>query len=319
MADGDFVASVSKAADCGILLDLHNIYCNERNGRANLDDFIGHLPLEQVWEVHLAGGMESEGFWLDSHSGPMPRDLAARARQIIRALPNLGALNFEIYDTFLERLNRGVLDEILDELHDIWRDAGRSTGDGDPRMVAPRNERDTGAEPDPGAWEEALTEAVRLARPQLHPFPDDAAAMRLYARLARSFRGSMLLRVLPRGIRYLILREPDQGDDLLARFFDAEPPRLYATLEAGAFRAWVKRECVGDAMFSALLDYDIALLEISANSVPRAVRFPGDPRAVFEALEEGRLPPVPAPPPWEIEILPDPDQVSDFRAIDGGT
>ena len=33
MEDGEFVAAVAERADCGILLDLHNIYTNAVNGR----------------------------------------------------------------------------------------------------------------------------------------------------------------------------------------------------------------------------------------------------------------------------------------------
>ena len=35
MPDGEFMAASPTRADCGILLDLHNVYCNERNGRQN--------------------------------------------------------------------------------------------------------------------------------------------------------------------------------------------------------------------------------------------------------------------------------------------
>jgi uncharacterized protein len=34
LPDGEFMAALAEDADCGILLDLHNVYCNERNGRA---------------------------------------------------------------------------------------------------------------------------------------------------------------------------------------------------------------------------------------------------------------------------------------------
>jgi uncharacterized protein len=37
MEDGAWLAAVVEAADCGILLDLHNLYCNARNGRIDLD------------------------------------------------------------------------------------------------------------------------------------------------------------------------------------------------------------------------------------------------------------------------------------------
>ena len=74
LPDGEFVARVAEAADCGILLDLHNVWTNERNGRQSLADYIEQLPLERVWEIHVAGGHSHRGFWLDAHSGVAPQN-----------------------------------------------------------------------------------------------------------------------------------------------------------------------------------------------------------------------------------------------------
>jgi len=101
MTDGAFVAAVAEAADCGILLDLHNLWTNERNGRQRLEDAIAELPLERVWEVHIAGGSEFRGYWLDAHSGAVPGDLLALARRVLPELPALRAMVFEITPTFL--------------------------------------------------------------------------------------------------------------------------------------------------------------------------------------------------------------------------
>jgi uncharacterized protein len=68
-SDGEFVAAIATTADCGILLDLHNIWTNERNGRQSIDEFLAQIPLERVLEVHLAGGEEYNGYWLDAHNG----------------------------------------------------------------------------------------------------------------------------------------------------------------------------------------------------------------------------------------------------------
>jgi len=82
MDDGAFVAEVVEGADCGIVLDLHNIWINEHNGRQPVDRFLNQIPRDRVWEVHLAGGSERSGFWVDSHSGPAPAELIALAREI---------------------------------------------------------------------------------------------------------------------------------------------------------------------------------------------------------------------------------------------
>ena len=96
MPDGEFFATVADAADCGILLDLNNLWVNQKNGRAPIEEVLAALPLERVWEVHLAGAEFAHGFWLDAHCGAIDPDLAAIAAEVAPDLPNLGAIIFEV-------------------------------------------------------------------------------------------------------------------------------------------------------------------------------------------------------------------------------
>jgi uncharacterized protein (UPF0276 family) len=316
LPDGEFLARVVEAADCGIVLDLHNLYCNERNGRIVLDDFLCSVPLDRVWEVHLAGGVEAKGYWLDAHSGPMPAELGPRAAEVLRALPNLGALTFEIYDTFLERLPGETLDVIVDELHELWQQAGHTRGDAPPRVrVQPARP------PAPAAsdWEAGLTDAVWKAMPSLHAFAEDADPLRLYAWLARSFRGSMLMRALPRALRYLLLRDGAGVERRLERYFVDEDPKLYTPLEADAFQRWLRADGEQDPLALALLDYDLAFIRIVRGGEAQVVRFPGNPGPVFEALMAAELPALPEPPAWELEIVPDGITIRDFTGSVAGS
>lgn len=309
MPDGRFVACVAAEAGCGLLLDLHNLYCNHRNGRIDLDETLTQLPLDRVWEVHLAGGDEMGGVWLDSHSGPMPDELADRARDLISTLPNLGAITFEIYDTFLRQLDNATFDRIVDQLRDIWEGAGQARSDAPPAALR----RTVATAPlDPAAWEESLTAAVWRAEPDAHPWPEDHEALGLYALLARSFRGSMLTRAMPRTVRYGLLRDGADFEQSIKSFFDDVPPQLYAPLEAEAFQGWWRAQRDEDPLMAALMDYDLAFIRLLRDPSPQVVRFPGDPRPVFEALAEARMPSCPNPPEWELEILPDDVSPDDF-------
>jgi len=75
LPDGEFFAEIAEEADCGILLDLHNLWVNERNGRQSVGELIEQLPLDRVWEVHLAGGMMLGDYYIDSHSDSIPAPL----------------------------------------------------------------------------------------------------------------------------------------------------------------------------------------------------------------------------------------------------
>src|ERR1700756_4529653 len=104
LPDGEFVARVAEGADCGILLDLHNVWTNHRNGRQPLGEYIDQLPLERVWELHLAGGYYHRGFWLDPHSGAVPPELLELAARIVPRLGNLKAIIFELFPSYFPKL-----------------------------------------------------------------------------------------------------------------------------------------------------------------------------------------------------------------------
>ena len=55
LSDGQFITEIVKSTKCGLVLDLHNVYTNYLNGRQPVNDFLDTIPLDQVWELHLAG------------------------------------------------------------------------------------------------------------------------------------------------------------------------------------------------------------------------------------------------------------------------
>ena len=103
MPDGEFFRTIAEAADCGILLDLTNLWANHKNGRADIHDVLACLPLERVWEVHLAGLEFAHGHWLDAHSNAVDDELVEIASDVVADLPNLGAIIFEIAPDRVDR------------------------------------------------------------------------------------------------------------------------------------------------------------------------------------------------------------------------
>lgn len=308
MSDGEFLSRVAEAANCGLLLDLHNLFCNHMNGRIDFDETLFQIPFDRVWEVHLAGGDEFNGFWLDSHSGEMPDELAGRAVEVISELNNLGAINFEIYDTFLQRLDLAEFDRISDQLRELWSRAGKTRSDPRPLELAILpNAMET-----PDRWEQGMTNAVWKADASLHKWEEDQEGLTLYSFLARSFRGSILARALPRTIRYGLLRDGHDYEQDMQVYFNEVSPQIFAPLESIAFRDWVLAKGENDPLMLSLMDFDIAFILLLSDRSPKVVKFPGDPGPVFEALAEGRLPACPRPPEWEFEILPDEATVQKF-------
>src|SRR3954447_4636143 len=124
LSDGAFVTAVAEGADCGILLDLHNLWANERNGRQPVREFLDEIPLDRVWEVHVAGGFEYAGYWLDAHSGVMPVGLLELAAEVVPKLPNVHAIIFEMVPQALARTDVAVLRRQVETLRSIWTTRG---------------------------------------------------------------------------------------------------------------------------------------------------------------------------------------------------
>jgi len=69
MSELDFIRSVVERADCGLLLDVNNIYVNSINFGYDAVAFLAGLPTERTLYVHIAGHyVEAEDLRIDTHS-----------------------------------------------------------------------------------------------------------------------------------------------------------------------------------------------------------------------------------------------------------
>lgn len=71
MDEAAFFNRVLEGADCGLLLDVNNVYVNSRNHGYDAKDFIRQLPLHRVGQIHMAGHKESGDVIIDTHEGPI--------------------------------------------------------------------------------------------------------------------------------------------------------------------------------------------------------------------------------------------------------
>ena len=69
MSESDFLHHLLNENDCGLLLDLTNVYTNAHNHKFDATAFIRSLPTDRVIQLHLAGGyVQAGGIMIDSHS-----------------------------------------------------------------------------------------------------------------------------------------------------------------------------------------------------------------------------------------------------------
>ena len=71
MSEAAFFNRVLETADCGMLLDVNNVYVNSRNHGFDPKEFIRQLPLHRVGQIHMAGHKDCGDVIVDTHEGPI--------------------------------------------------------------------------------------------------------------------------------------------------------------------------------------------------------------------------------------------------------
>lgn len=71
MTEWEFLAGVTERADCGILLDVNNIFVSAFNHGFDPLDYVAGVPGDRVCQIHLAGHTDHGHFLLDTHNGPV--------------------------------------------------------------------------------------------------------------------------------------------------------------------------------------------------------------------------------------------------------
>jgi hypothetical protein len=88
----DFLAEIARRADCGILLDVNNVYVSARNHGFDPLEYLDGIPTERVGQVHLAGHSDKGRFLLDTHDHPVPDPVWDLYREAVRRFGRVPAL-----------------------------------------------------------------------------------------------------------------------------------------------------------------------------------------------------------------------------------
>jgi hypothetical protein len=96
MSEAEFLCAVLDKAQCGLLLDINNVYVNSRNHTYDPYEFLRSVPLEKVGAVHVAGHEEhADGSILDTHGDPVRAEVWNLLSRVLPALPDEAPLILE--------------------------------------------------------------------------------------------------------------------------------------------------------------------------------------------------------------------------------
>ena len=290
--DGEFIAAVATAADCGILLDLHNIWTNQRNGRQSVTEFIAQLPLERVIEVHVAGGEEYAGYWLDAHNGIVQAEVIELARSIVPKLPNLRAIIFEVSPLLIEKVGLEPIRQQLVELQAIW--ALRQSGANSIISSSESIERPLESDITVDEWFYTLGKIVTQQVYNQNKFADVLEidpGVKILQHLISAARSGTVVNALPWTSELLFLSIGGTGyQQLFTKFWSIYPPRMFGGEEAADFITYLQSCDLDIPYLSDIMAYEQAQILSAYHRQHISIDCQFDPLQIIEFLRVGMLP-----------------------------
>ena len=101
MPEWEFLSRLAQATECGLLLDVNNVYVSAHNHRFDAEHYIRALPHDRVVQIHLAGPTHCGEYLIDTHDAPVPArvwELYALAQQLTGGVSTLLEWDAQIPD-----------------------------------------------------------------------------------------------------------------------------------------------------------------------------------------------------------------------------
>jgi len=92
MTEWEFLGRAAEGADCGILLDVNNVYVNAKNHGFDPLAYLEGVPADRVGQFHLAGHSDKGSYLLDTHDAEVPDAVWDLYRAALRRFGRVPAL-----------------------------------------------------------------------------------------------------------------------------------------------------------------------------------------------------------------------------------
>ncbi|MFI1830780.1 DUF692 domain-containing protein [Streptomyces sp. NPDC020412] len=92
MSEGQFLAELVERTGVRLLIDVANLHTNHVNRGEDPVKALAELPVEAIAYVHVAGGVERDGVWHDTHAHPVPGPVLDVLRELVARVAPPGVL-----------------------------------------------------------------------------------------------------------------------------------------------------------------------------------------------------------------------------------
>ncbi len=124
LQEWEFLNAVANGSGCGLLLDVNNIYVNERNLGINASNFLNNIEGRHIQQIHVAGHSDYGSYVIDTHDAPIRPEVFELFRA---AFERFGPIN-----TMIERDDHiPEFAVLVDELNQLRSYAAPSLDAGD--------------------------------------------------------------------------------------------------------------------------------------------------------------------------------------------
>lgn len=120
MGEAEFLNRLCAESGCGLLLDLHNLYTNGLNLGFDPYEVVADLNLENVIEIHIAGGTQDGDVYLDAHSGRTPEPVWDLLDHVLPRAPRVAGIVFELFGSWYDAVGEDGLRDELRRMKAQW-------------------------------------------------------------------------------------------------------------------------------------------------------------------------------------------------------
>ncbi|MCY7344722.1 MAG: DUF692 domain-containing protein [Pyrinomonadaceae bacterium] len=109
MTEAEFITRILEETDCGLLLDVTNLYINSVNFGFDWRKFLDELPLERIVQLHFVGLHKHQNLLIDAHAHKTGDEIWEVFREVCRRTDVKGAIlerdeNFPPFAEILEEM-----------------------------------------------------------------------------------------------------------------------------------------------------------------------------------------------------------------------